>query len=50
MAGADTHDLMVLMGHSDMRMTARYMHLTAEHLRKAAARLDGVLTLPTPEE
>jgi site-specific recombinase XerD len=44
MVGADTHDLMVLLGHSDMRMTARYMHLTAEHLRAAAAKLDGVLS------
>jgi integrase len=46
MAGADTHDLMVLLGHSDMRMTARYMHLTDGHLRTAAAKLDGVLQLP----
>jgi integrase len=46
MAGADTHDLMVLLGHSDMRMTARYMHLSQEHLRAAASRLDGILTLP----
>jgi integrase len=46
MQGADLHDLMVLMGHSDMRMTTRYAHLSEEHLRAATSRLDGVLTLP----
>jgi integrase len=48
MMGADIHDLMILMGHSDLRMTARYAHLSQEHLRSAAAKLDGVLTLPAP--
>ena len=46
MQGADLHDLMVLMGHSDMRMTTRYVTLSQEHLRAATSKLDGVLTLP----
>jgi site-specific recombinase XerD len=51
MAGADLHDLMVLGGWSDLRMVTRYAHLTSEHLQRAAARMDGVLTLPpTPEK
>jgi len=46
MQGADLHDLMVLLGHSDMRMTTRYVTLSQEHLRAATSKLDGVLTLP----
>lgn len=46
MAGADLHDLQVILGHSDLRMVSRYIHLTADHLRAAASRMDGVLTLP----
>jgi integrase len=49
MQGADTHDLQKLLGHSDPRMTSRYMHLSGEHLRAASSRMDGVLTLPPPE-
>jgi integrase len=46
MMGADVVDLMHLLGHSDTRMTTRYAHLSQEHLRSAASKLDGVLTLP----
>jgi len=45
-AGAGLDDLMHLMGHSDLRMTTRYAHLSQEHLRSAASKMDGVLTLP----
>jgi integrase len=47
-AGAGLDDLMHLMGHSDLRQTTRYAHLTVEHLKSAASRMDGVLTLPKP--
>jgi len=49
MNGADGFDLQKLLGHSDPRMTQRYMHLSADHLRAAASKLDGVLTLPSSE-
>ena len=44
--GADLHDIQVLLGHSDPRMTARYAHLSHKHLANAAARLDGLVSLP----
>jgi len=49
MAGADLHDLQILLGHSDPRMTVRYAHLSDEHLAMNAQRLNGVLTLPAPD-
>jgi integrase len=49
MRGADINDLRLLLGHSDIRMTSRYIHLTAQHLADAASKLDGVLTLPAPK-
>jgi site-specific recombinase XerD len=50
MQGADLYDLMRLLGHSDMRSTAIYATLSQEHLRAATAKLDGVLTLPSPDD
>jgi integrase len=50
MHGADLHDLQKLLGHSDPRMTSRYSHLSDEFLGTAARRLDGVFTLPEPQE
>ena len=50
MHGADLHDLQKLLGHSDPRMTSRYSHLSDEFLGAAARRLDGVFTLPEPQE
>lgn len=44
--GADLHDIQILLGHSDPRMTARYAHLSHKHLANAAARLDGLVSLP----
>jgi integrase len=38
-------ELKELLGHSSLTMVKRYAHLAPEHLRAAAAALDGVLTL-----
>jgi integrase len=44
MAGADLHTVGQLLGHKDLRMTARYSHLNPEYLGKAAGKLDEVFT------
>lgn len=48
MQGADLLDIKDLLGHRDLRMTARYAHLSQKHLVEASARLNGVFTLPAP--
>lgn len=48
--GTDLYELQKLLGHSDPRMTARYSHLGEKHLAKVAENLNGVLTLPAPED
>lgn len=40
-AGADAFTLMKILGHSDIRMTARYTHATDTALRRAVTNLDG---------
>src|SRR2546426_6509763 len=42
------YELKELLGHSTLTMVRRYAHLAPEHLRAAAAALDGVLA-PAPE-
>jgi integrase len=46
MNGATLYDVQKLLGHSDPRMTMRYAHLSAEHLVRAAQRLNGVYAMP----
>jgi integrase len=48
MQGADLLDIKDLLGHADLRMTARYAHLSQAHLAEASARLNGVFRLPAP--
>lgn len=40
-AGADAFTLMKILGHSDIRMTARYTHATDAALRRAVENLDN---------
>ena len=40
-AGADGFTLMRILGHSDIRMTARYTHATDSAIRRAVANLDA---------
>jgi integrase len=42
MQGADIHTVAQLLGHKDLRMAARYQHLSPAFLGDAVRRLDGV--------
>lgn len=39
-AGADAFTLMTILGHSDIRMTARYTHATGTAIKRAVANLE----------
>ncbi len=41
MTGADIHSVATLLGHKDIRMTARYSHLNPAFLGETIAKLDG---------
>ena len=45
MSGADIHLVATLLGHKDLRMAARYQHLSKEFLAEAVGKLDGVFGL-----
>ncbi len=42
MSGADIHTVALALGHKDLRMAARYQHLSPAFLGEAVAKLDGV--------
>jgi hypothetical protein len=42
MQGADIHTVAQLLGHKDLRMAARYQHLSPTFLADAVGRLDTV--------
>ena len=46
MQGADIHTVAQLLGHKDLRMAARYQHLSPTFLADAVARLDSIFDLP----
>ena len=46
MQGADIHTVAQLLGHKDLRMAARYQHLSPAFLADAVARLDTIFDLP----
>jgi integrase len=42
MAGEDIHTVASLLGHKDLRMAARYQHLSPNYLTAAVSKLDTV--------
>ena len=42
MRGGSLQDLKELLGHSDLKMTLRYAHLSTKHLRQSIERLEGL--------
>jgi integrase/recombinase XerD len=42
-AGADLHTIQILLGHHDLKETARYLHLSQRHLHATASPLDSLL-------
>ena len=42
MSGADIHTVATQLGHKDLRMAARYQHLSSDFMASAVGRLDAV--------
>jgi integrase len=50
MQGADIHTVALLLGHKDLRMAARYQHLSPGFLAEAVGRLDSIFDVESPVE
>lgn len=48
MSGADIHTVAQILGHKDLRMAARYQHLSPAFMSEAVGRLDSLFGLESP--
>ena len=48
-AGVDLHTIQLLLGHTDLRTTSRYLHLSQTHLNAAASPLDSLSLVAVPK-
>jgi hypothetical protein len=49
MSGADIHTVALVLGHKDLRMVARYQHLSPAYLGEAVGKLEGFGELRCPD-
>jgi site-specific recombinase XerD len=45
-SGADLHTIQLLLGHTDLRTTSRYLHLSERHIKATASPLDSLTLTP----